>query len=394
MQSVAALRCALVLSLAVAFAVLPPLPVRAADPFDIYVVLPLTGFAAFLGQGEAKGFAVLTDVVNKQGGIRGRPVRFVLQDDQSSPQVTLQLTNAIVAKNVPVMFGSTITAMCQAQTPVLKNGPVDWCLSPIVRPPSGSFVFTTFQETNDYVEACLRYAKGRGWTKLAVVSTTDASGQEFDASFDHVFAKPQFRGVTIAAREHFAITDLSAAAQMTHIKSGGAQAIVGWITGTALGTLLHAENDAGIDLPLLSTPANLSYDQLRGLASVMPSNMLFPATAPYAPNMLPPGRVKQIVFEYLDAMRAHGINPDQATLAPWTPVLITIEALRKYGTDAKPEQIRAFLASYKGSGVLGDYDFVARPQRGVDASTVVMARWDKQRDMLIAVSKFGGDPIK
>jgi hypothetical protein len=24
----------------------------------------------------------------------------------------------------------------------------------------------------------------------------------------------------------------------------------------------------------------------------------------------------------------------------------------------------------------------------------VMARWDKQRDMLIAVSKFGGDPIK
>jgi hypothetical protein len=56
--------------------------------------------------------------------------------------------------------------------------------------------------------------------------------------------------------------------------------------------------------------------------------------------------------------------------------------------------MRSYLASYKGTGVLGDYNFPARPQRGVDATTVLIARWDKVRDSVIAVSKFGGEPIR
>jgi branched-chain amino acid transport system substrate-binding protein len=394
MNAAAAMRTVLVWGLALSLAWWPQIAVRAADPYEIYVILPLTGFAAFIGQGEARTFGVLEDVVNKRGGIRGRPVKFVIQDDTSSPQVAVQLTSALAAKNVPIVFGSTISAMCQAQASVIKNGPVVWCFSPVPRPPAGSFVFVTFQTTEDYIEACTRYFKGRGLTKLALIATTDASGQDFDNSFDRVIAKPEFRGETVAVHDHFNITDLSAAAQMARVKSSGAQAIISWVTGTALGTMLRGGIDAGIDLPVCSTPANLAYAQLRGLASVMPSNLLFPATAPYAPNMLAAGPAKTAVFEYLDALRAHGIQPDQGTLAPWTPALIAVAALRKFGTAMSAEQMRAYLAAYKGIGVLGDYNFVARPQRGVDASTVLIARWDKGRDDVIAVSKFGGEPIR
>jgi ABC-type branched-subunit amino acid transport system substrate-binding protein len=252
----------------------------------------------------------------------------------------------------------------------------------------------TFQTTEDYIEACVRYAKGKGLNKLGLVATTDASGQDFDTSYERVMAKPEFRGMSSVAHEHFNITDLSAAAQVARIKSAGAQYIISWVTGTALGTLLRAGIDAGIDLPICSTPANLAFVQLRGLAQVMPSNLLFPATAPYAPNMLPAGPAKREVFQYLDALRSHGISPDQGTLAPWSPALIAIGALRKFGTNMTGEQMRAYLASYKGTGVLGDYNFPARPQRGVDASTVLIVRWDKVRDDVIAVSKFGGDPIR
>jgi len=86
-------------------------PAQAAEPYDIYAILPLTGFAAFPGQTISKVLGIVEEVANKRGGIRGRPVHFVIQDDQSSPQVAVQLTNAIIAKKVPLFYGSAISAM-------------------------------------------------------------------------------------------------------------------------------------------------------------------------------------------------------------------------------------------------------------------------------------------
>jgi branched-chain amino acid transport system substrate-binding protein len=394
MTSVRFSKFALTYGLAVLLALLPQLPARAADPYEINVVLPLTGFAAFLGQGEAKTFAIVEEIVNKQGGISGRPIKFVIADDQSSPQIAVQLTNAIIAKNVPVMFGSTITAMCLAQAPLLKGGPVDWCLSPTVRPAPGSYTFVAVPDTDDFVETSLRYANGRGWTKEAVVTTTDSSGHDFDSSFDRGLAKAHLSAVTVVSRQHFNISDLSAAAQVARIKESGAQAIFGWVTGTSLGTLLHALSDSGLDVPVFTSPANLEFGQLREMQSIMPKELLFPATAPFAPQMLATGPEKNEVLECLDALRSHGVQTDQGTLAPWTPAFITVAALRKYGTNATAEQVRSFIASYNGAGVLGPYDFPAHPQRGVDASTVLIARWDKTRNNVVAVSKFGGESLR
>jgi branched-chain amino acid transport system substrate-binding protein len=130
------------------------------------------------------------------------------------------------------------------------------------------------------------------------------------------------------------------------------------------------------------------------MQSIMPKELLFPATAPFAPQMLATGPEKNEVLECLDALRSHGVQTDQGTLAPWTPAFITVAALRKYGTNATAEQVRSFIASYNGAGVLGPYDFPAHPQRGVDASTVLIARWDKTRNNVVAVSKFGGESLR
>jgi ABC-type branched-subunit amino acid transport system substrate-binding protein len=49
--------------------------VRAAEPYDIHVTLPLTGSGAFLGKGHRDSLDTLADIVDKSGGIAGRPVR-------------------------------------------------------------------------------------------------------------------------------------------------------------------------------------------------------------------------------------------------------------------------------------------------------------------------------
>ena len=50
---------------------------RAAEPYPIHVMVPLTGNAAFLGQGEQDAFVLAETLINESGGIKGRPVKFV-----------------------------------------------------------------------------------------------------------------------------------------------------------------------------------------------------------------------------------------------------------------------------------------------------------------------------
>jgi hypothetical protein len=51
---------ALRLAAVAAFSVLAALPLRAADPLDINVVLPLTGGAAFLGRPNSKPLSAMS----------------------------------------------------------------------------------------------------------------------------------------------------------------------------------------------------------------------------------------------------------------------------------------------------------------------------------------------
>src|SRR5262245_49951529 len=68
---------------------------RAADPYKIHVILPLTGGAAFLGKGEQQALQLFEKLVNQESGINGQPIEFVYHDDQTSPQTTVQIANGI-----------------------------------------------------------------------------------------------------------------------------------------------------------------------------------------------------------------------------------------------------------------------------------------------------------
>lgn len=390
----AARRSALAIVASIALACGIAGPARAAEPYEIDVVLPLTGFAAFVGQGVATSLSIIKELTNKRGGIRGRPIHFVVADDQSSPQVAVQLTNAIVAKKPPLLLGSTISAMCQAQGPIVKDGPVQMCFSPVIRPPAGSFVFTTLHTTDDNIEVLLRYARARGWTKIATLAPTDASGVDFDQSFERVMAKPEQTGIAVVDREKMANTDLSVAAQIAKIKASGAQGLFGWAAGTPIGTILRAMTDAGLDIPVFTTPANLNWPQMRTLSSVMPNDFYFPGNVSYAPDIAPSGPVRQAVFQYREALQSHKLVPDNSYLAGWDPTLIALAGLQKLGLDTTPEKLRAFIASYKGDGALGHFDYAANPQRGTSTATLLVLRWDKGRTDWAAVSKFGGEPLK
>ena len=116
--------------------------------------------------------------MNAGDGIQGRPVHFVVQDDQTSPQLGVQLAGQVLAKHVSVILGSTLVAICRAMAPLMKDGPVMYCFSPGIHPDEGSYVFTSGVSTRDLAQAAIRFLRGKGWTRLAVLTSTDVTGQD------------------------------------------------------------------------------------------------------------------------------------------------------------------------------------------------------------------------
>src|SRR5580658_9715217 len=97
-----------------ALALIPSFAVAADPPYEINVILPMTGAAAFLGKADTNALNVIESTVNKSGGIRGRQIKFTVADDESNPALAVQLLNAVLAKKVPLVLGSTLGATCSA----------------------------------------------------------------------------------------------------------------------------------------------------------------------------------------------------------------------------------------------------------------------------------------
>src|ERR1700722_20053047 len=151
----------------------------AADPYEINVILSMTGAGTFIGQEQWQSMQIAETAINKAGGINGRPIKFVLKDDQSNPQNDIQFTQALIAAKAQVVIGPTLTASCNAIMPlVAQNGPVMYCLTAGARPEPRGFVFSTLTSTPDLITVAMRYFRQLGFKKMAYLVTTDASGQD------------------------------------------------------------------------------------------------------------------------------------------------------------------------------------------------------------------------
>jgi branched-chain amino acid transport system substrate-binding protein len=364
---------------------------RAADTFDINVILPLTGGGAFLGKAEQQALAQYEKMVNSTGGIHGRPVRFVFHDDQSSPQVAVQLANQVKVANPPVILGSALVALCNAMAPLMKEGPLLYCFSPGIQPAGGSFVFSSSTSTRELAGALLRYFGRKGWKKVALITTTDATGQDANRNFKTLVGSEGHKDVELVAEAQLNPGDVSAAAQIQRLKGGNPDVLVAWSTGGPVGTIFKAIHDAGVEVPVATTNGNMTYAQMAQYAAFLPKELYIPSADWLKPSR-PVGEsdVTRAKDAFFGAFEGTEIKPDGPSTYAWDPALLIIEGLRKLKVDATAEDLRSYLRELKGvAGVNGFYDFRAVPNRGLDESNVVVTRWDPAAQTWLVVS----DPL-
>jgi branched-chain amino acid transport system substrate-binding protein len=91
-----------------------PAMVSAADTIKVGIVLPLTGSQAAFGEIEKLSFDLALEEINGAGGIKGKKLEFLMEDDTGRPEVGRSVAEKLITKDKVVMLGggysSSVTA--------------------------------------------------------------------------------------------------------------------------------------------------------------------------------------------------------------------------------------------------------------------------------------------
>ena len=83
-----------------------PLDTAAAqDSIKVGIILPLTGSQAFFGAMERDSFTLALEEINEAGGVRGKPLEFVFEDDRGRPEVGAEVADKLIDEDGVVMLG-------------------------------------------------------------------------------------------------------------------------------------------------------------------------------------------------------------------------------------------------------------------------------------------------
>jgi branched-chain amino acid transport system substrate-binding protein len=80
-------------------------PAMAQDTIKVGVILPLTGGQAAFGEIEKNSFEMALEEINAAGGIAGKKLEFLFEDDTGKPEVARSAAEKLINKDKVVMLG-------------------------------------------------------------------------------------------------------------------------------------------------------------------------------------------------------------------------------------------------------------------------------------------------
>ena len=242
----------------------------------------------------------------------------------------------------------------------------------------------------------MRYFRLKGLTKFALITTTDASGQDYIRVVDYSLGLSENKTVSVVDRETFSAGDLSVAAQISHIKAANPQVIFAYATGTPFGTVLQGLSEAGLDVPVITAGVNVSPVLLERFKTYLPkAEMVAGVASFFNRNREPSDPLKGPIDEFYATLGAAGLKPTAASAFTWDSARIIVSALRKLGPNVTAEQLRDYIANlHDFAGVSGVYDFRIGDQHGLTQDAEIVVRYDPAAPGATrVVSQQGGAPL-
>lgn len=326
---------------------------RAADTIKIGVCSPLTGPAAEVGAIQLNSLKLSTDEVNAAGGILGKKVELIVEDDQTTnPGIVLAFSRLAANPDIAAFIGSIRSTQVNAMAPdaekvgkpvmfggtdpTLTHNGYKWLFR---CRPNDSF---SARVITDFAVNSLKLKK------VALVCSSDAFGtggqNAMIAALDKVGIKPTL--VQPYANQQADFTPVVLA-----VKQSGADVLVTYFTFEPdLGVFARQIRQLGVRIPWIGSPSIIS-PVTRNLAK----NALYDTYG--IGDFTPDANAESKAFTAAYGKLHNGALPDSG----WTYDAMKI--LARAMNDAKttePAKVREAIIAIKGlKGTEGTYNYDA-----------------------------------
>src|SRR5581483_5891399 len=151
------------------------LPVAAQGPIRIGASLSLTGTYAQPGRYQHEGYQLCQKDLNAKGGVLGRPVEFVVYDDQSNPATGVRLYEKLITEDkVDGVMGPYSSAITEAVANVTEKYH-KVMVSPLAATTSifkkgRKYIFMILSPAEVYLEGLVDIAARHGLKTIAIVN--------------------------------------------------------------------------------------------------------------------------------------------------------------------------------------------------------------------------------
>ncbi len=180
--------------LAAAMAMLIAAPAaRAEDPIKVGMSGPFSGGLSLLGQSVRDGVEVAFSEINDAGGVNGRKLELIAEDDAYEPMRTIAAARKLVEQDkVVALLSVTGTAPSAALLPFIKESKTPmlfpYAFAHALTTPVNRDVFTTLPEVRVQMMVLANYIlKDLKQTKIAAIYQNDDFGQDAVAGLEERF---------------------------------------------------------------------------------------------------------------------------------------------------------------------------------------------------------------
>ena len=308
---------------------------------------PLTGANYLFGKLVMNGVEVVYNEVNKAGGIHGRKLTLVREDDRCDPATAIAAVKKLIHQEKVFMInGGGCSNAAIAARPEIETAKTPWvvfaAVADEVTSPTSPVIFSTALSASIESYAQLDFAQSKGAKKIAVISQRDAWGRARYAPLQEALKK---KGVTPVADEELTPDANDATPQVLRLRQAGADAVIMLLYPKGAAVFMRDSQKIGfkpvvVGQTALSDP--LAFREQIGLPGAL-DRFFTINQMKYTPDDAAMEKYRALISQYFPGDRLSVYN-----LFGIGSAQVVVEVLKRAGKDLTREKLLAELAKLKG----------------------------------------------
>lgn len=252
----------------------------AARPVKVGAIASLTGVASVWGRVLKQGAQLAIDEINAEGGILGRPVELVLEDDESKPDIGARKARKLALEDdVDVMIGinhSGVLLSVAELLPALGKVLIGSCATTAEATTQRftKYVFRVHTNSDQEGTSGAFFAKDLPYRRWSVIAPDYSYGYETWGSFISTLKKlrPDIEILETQAWPKFATPDYTS--HITRIRAAKPDAVLSAMWGgDAVNLIRQMQRFGFFDEVAFFTPAALALDVFYALGDALPERL-------------------------------------------------------------------------------------------------------------------------